>query len=129
MRVTIAHALAAVGYIAENYRDGLVPASRISKECNIPQDYLMKIILRLVNAGILKSKRGPGGGLTLARNPGEISMLEIIEIIEGPLMRDVPMVELTHNANFALRTKNIYKKAVEKEMKVYDNAKLSKMVK
>ncbi|HEG44755.1 MAG TPA: Rrf2 family transcriptional regulator [Phycisphaerales bacterium] len=129
MKITITHALAATGYIAENYREGLVPATRISKECNIPKDYLMKILLQLVNAQILRSKRGPGGGLSLARDPEEITMLQIIEVVGGPLMRDMPIAELAHNADFALRMESICTKATEKEMEIYDKAKLSDMLK
>ncbi len=129
MKITTKYAFAIMGYIAENYQDGLVSAKRISKENGIPMDYLMKILLRLVNARILKSKRGPGGGFTLARNPKEISMLQIIEIINGPLIGDLPIAELAHSADFALKMEKICQKATEKEMKIYDKAKLSIMLK
>lgn len=129
MKITITHALAATGYIGENYQDGPVLAARISKECNIPKDYLMKILLQLVNAHILKSKRGPGGGSSLACDPKEITMLQIIEAVDGSQIRDIPMAEITNNADFALKMESICTKATEKEMEIYDKAKLSDMLK
>ena len=52
---------------------------------NIPPKYLEQILLTLKKAGILVSKRGAGGGYALARPPAQISLGEVIRIIEGPL--------------------------------------------
>jgi len=54
-------------------------------ECSgVPRPYLAKIITALVRAGILVSKRGIGGGIALAREPGAISLLQVVEAVEGP---------------------------------------------
>lgn len=57
----------------------------IAERENIPKKYLEQILLNLKNAGILVSKRGVGGGYSLSRAPSEISLGEIIRIVEGPL--------------------------------------------
>lgn len=129
MKITMAYALAAVAYIAENYQEDLISAARISKECDISAVYLQRILQRLVRVHMLRSKKGPKGGYSLACDPKEITMLQIIEAIDGPLMRDIHMAELAHNANFILKIEKICKKATEKEMEIYDKAKLSDMLK
>ena len=129
MKITMTYAFAATAYIAENCQDGPVLAARISKEYDIPLAYLLRILQHLVRAQILVSKRGPRGGFILARDPKEISMLHIIEAVNGPLMRDMPIAKLAYNADFALKMESICTKAIEKEMELYDKAKLSVMLK
>ena len=129
MKTTVKYALAATAYIAENYQDGLVSSARISKEYGIQLDFLLVVLKFLVNAQILTSKRGPKGGFTLACDPKDISMLQIIEAINGSLMMDMSMAELTGNANFAVKTERVCIKAIEKEKEVFAKAKLSDMLK
>ena len=54
-------------------------------EEEVPMSFLGKIFQSLAKAGIVKSARGSGGGFSLARLPSEISALDIIEAIEGPI--------------------------------------------
>jgi Rrf2 family iron-sulfur cluster assembly transcriptional regulator len=63
----------------------------ISERQAIPARYLEQIFQRLRRAGLILSKRGPGGGYTLARAPEEISLREIIEALEGPLSENLEM--------------------------------------
>jgi len=56
-------------------------ASRLS----VSESHLAKVIMRLSHAGLLDTTRGPGGGAVLGRSPEEISFLEIVECIEGPM--------------------------------------------
>ena len=51
----------------------------------IPPYFLSKILPRLIIAGLVESKRGTSGGITLARPPHQISLREVIEAVEGPL--------------------------------------------
>jgi Rrf2 family protein len=125
---SVSYALVAVGYVAENQQDGHVLAARVSKEYGIPLEYLLKIMQQLVRANVLRSKRGPRGGFTLARDPKDISMLQIIEAINGPLMGHLHLSEQTHSADFSLKMEDVCKKVSEKEMKLYDKAKISDMI-
>jgi Rrf2 family iron-sulfur cluster assembly transcriptional regulator len=63
----------------------------ISERQAIPARYLEQIFQRLRRAGLVESKRGPGGGYTLARPASEISLREIIEALEGPLAEGLEM--------------------------------------
>jgi Rrf2 family protein len=51
----------------------------------MPERFLLEILHDLVKRGILRSTRGGGGGFALARSPDEISLLDVIEAVDGPL--------------------------------------------
>jgi Rrf2 family iron-sulfur cluster assembly transcriptional regulator len=57
--------------------------SEIAAAQNLPRAFLGKILKDLVHTGMLRSARGPAGGYSLAREPKEISLLEIKEAVEG----------------------------------------------
>jgi len=59
--------------------------SMIAKEQNIPPSFLAKIISQLSIAGLLHTSRGARGGVTLARDPKDITLLEVVEAIDGPI--------------------------------------------
>jgi len=68
--------------------DGALVASQLTAEAeSIPGKFLLKLFRPLVKAGILHSRKGPGGGYHLARPAVKITLLEIIEAIDGPLIR------------------------------------------
>lgn len=64
----------------------------ISKEQEVPRNYLSKIMQRLAAAGLVKSRRGPKGGFTLARPAEDITLLEAIEAVEGPIHLNVCLI-------------------------------------
>jgi Rrf2 family protein len=58
----------------------------VAKDQHIPPSFLAKIISQLSIAGLLHTSRGARGGVTLARQPEDITLLEVIEAIDGPIM-------------------------------------------
>lgn len=66
-------------------RESPVLIAELAKRGNIPLKFLEAILLELKNNGILESKKGKGGGYTLARKAEEIHLGEVIRILEGPL--------------------------------------------
>jgi len=56
----------------------------IAAEAGIPSHFLAKILQDLARNGFLKSSKGPGGGFRLSQPPAEISMLRIVEAVDGP---------------------------------------------
>lgn len=71
--------------IANNEAKGPVSVSEISKREDIPVKYLEALIHKLKRAGYLESIRGPRGGYRLGRAPSEITLAEIVRILEGDL--------------------------------------------
>ncbi|NIR44438.1 MAG: Rrf2 family transcriptional regulator [Gemmatimonadetes bacterium] len=65
------------------HRDGPIPAARLAEAAQIPQYFLAKILQQLARQGMLRSYRGPRGGFTLARGPEEISLLGVVDALEG----------------------------------------------
>jgi len=61
----------------------------IAERTNLPQPYLEQILLQVKGAGIVRSKRGVGGGYVLARAPAEITLAEIVAAVDGPLSSPV----------------------------------------
>jgi len=62
-----------------------VSTQEIAERQNIPSPFLAKIISQLSLAGLVTTHRGAGGGVALARPPAEISLLQVIEALEGPI--------------------------------------------
>ena len=85
MSRTVGYALRATLYLAAEEPNKPVPCSKIAKERDMPERFLLQILRNLVNQGVLRSTRGVDGGYTLAGAPSDVSLLNIIEAIEGPL--------------------------------------------
>lgn len=63
----------------------IIPVSKLAKRLNIPQPFLRKILQILNKEGVIHSSKGKGGGFRLALPPGEISLVKLIEIFQGPV--------------------------------------------
>jgi Rrf2 family protein len=63
----------------------VIPLGDIARRQNIPENYLEQIMLSLKRSGYVGSKRGVGGGFFLTRSPDEITIGEIIRVMEGPI--------------------------------------------
>lgn len=60
--------------------------SRVAQEQKIPPSFLAKIISQLSIAGLIRTSRGAKGGIELAHKPEKISLLDVVEAIDGPIM-------------------------------------------
>jgi Rrf2 family protein len=80
LSLTAKYALRAVGYMAAHGNGHPVLSRTISKELQIPQNFLSKIMHRLVQASYLTSNRGTKGGFKLTKEPQEISLYEIASL-------------------------------------------------
>jgi Rrf2 family protein len=65
--------------------DGPVPIGELAKRRDIPTQFLEQLFATLRRAGLLKSQRGVKGGYSFAREPASITVLEIVELLDGPL--------------------------------------------
>jgi Rrf2 family protein len=71
-----------------------VASHHIAKARGIPERFLLKVLKPLVSAQILHSIKGPNGGYRLARPAGDLTMLEVVEAVDGPIRGSAP---LNHN--------------------------------
>lgn len=72
-------------YLARKYNQGPILISDLARDERIPKKFLELILLALKNNGILQSRKGKGGGYYLGRSPREISLGNVVRILDGPL--------------------------------------------
>ena len=89
------YAVHAAVYLAAHGRGRLATGQEIARECHLPEKYLPRILGRLSAAGTLRTLRGPTGGYRLARPAPDITLLEIVEAVEGPVRGDYQFGERT----------------------------------
>lgn len=126
---TVEYGLAAVVYIAQNCEEGRVLSKNISKTYDTPPEYLLQIMQQLVKNGVLTSKKGPRGGFNLAKPATEITLLEIIEAIEGPVVVPMDFAQQTGNKPFARKIENIFKDAAQAAKVAYAKVTLNQLAK
>jgi Rrf2 family transcriptional regulator, cysteine metabolism repressor len=101
---TVGYALQATLQLALSESRSPVPCSQLASEGHMPERFLLQILRNLVTHGILQSVRGVDGGYTLERKPEDISLLEVIEAVDGPLISGAPVAEgLPHESQGKLR--------------------------
>jgi Rrf2 family protein len=79
------YALKALLYLTKNADKGLVLISDIAEKERIPRKFLEAILVDLKTQGLLQSTRGKNGGYALVKNPAQISVGNVIRMIDGPL--------------------------------------------
>lgn len=82
---TVMYALQAACQLGAVGHDSPVPSKKLAETGSMPDRFLLQILRNLVAHGLLRSTRGVIGGYALARSPNEISLLDIIEAVEGPV--------------------------------------------
>jgi len=90
---TVVYAVQATLQLAEVQSALPVPCSRLAHDGKMPERFLLQILRNLVNHGILNSTRGVDGGYSLGRKPHDISLLDIIEAIDGPYAAELPSAD------------------------------------
>ena len=80
------YAVRAVLYLSRMGDNQRAATSKVAQAQRIPPSFLAKIISQLSIAGLLRTSRGARGGVTLARAPKDITLLEVVEAIDGPIM-------------------------------------------
>jgi len=75
------------------YRGEVKVVDEIARAKSIPRVFLSKILQKLTKAGIVRSYRGVKGGFELARRPRDISLLDVIEAIDGPVALNICAID------------------------------------
>ena len=83
------YATRAILHLARHQNGKQIATSQIAKEQHIPPSFLAKIISQLSIAGLIRTARGAHGGISLARDPEQITLLQVIEAIDGPIRLNV----------------------------------------
>jgi Rrf2 family protein len=127
----IDYGLRAMIFLASVTEGSIVPFREIARAMHIPEDFLAKILKTLVDGSLVISARGSHGGYQLARQPSEISFLEIIEAIEGPVQMNVCLAESGKEAcglSASCTMQNVWRQGQDRMLEVYRASKLSDLV-
>jgi Rrf2 family protein len=121
----IEYGLRAMIFLASQPPERTVPFKEIARRMEVPQDFLAKILKVLVEQGLARSTRGAHGGYQLSRPAREISFLDVIEAVEGPVV--VNVCQDRHDACKVSRSCTMYgvwKLGQERMLEVYRAATL-----
>lgn len=119
------YGLLAVGYITQHKDQKIILSQDISEKYDIPLEYLLKILQHLVRANVLRSKRGPRGGFSLARPANKITLLQVIEAVDGPMTGQLNLAEQVRGDKFSGRAEKVYAKGVAQAKVIFEKTKLS----
>jgi len=124
---TVTYALQATLLLARSDTSRPVPCSQLAAEGHMPERFLLQILRSLVNHGILRSTRGVDGGYSLVRRPEEVSLLDVIEAIDGPIDSGLP-----ENEGFSLESQtelqNALKQISSSARQQLDQIKMSQLI-
>src|SRR6185437_11075703 len=79
------YALSALVELHRQGGAGPVPIAELARRRDVPVQFLEHLFATLRRAGILRSQRGVKGGYAFARNPSEVTVLEVVELLDGPV--------------------------------------------
>lgn len=94
MRISRAstYALLATVQLSDSSSSPPIPCSQLAQLGDMPERFLLQVLRNLVNEGLLKSTRGVDGGYRLAKPLTQITMLDIVEAIDGPVQAELPQI-------------------------------------
>jgi Rrf2 family protein len=90
-----------------------VPSHLIAQDRGIPERFLLKVLKPLVSARVLLSVKGPNGGYRLARPASKVSLLEVIEAVDGPVLGQAPLSQDGAQDSLNRRLQAICKQAAD----------------
>ena len=115
MRLTRAssYALHALVFMATQKHNRPVPSHIVAQARGIPERFLLKVLKPLVSARVLASVKGPNGGYRLSRPAASVSMLEVIEAVDGPIRGQSPLSEDARDNALNRKLETICKQGAE----------------
>ncbi|MBM4380749.1 MAG: Rrf2 family transcriptional regulator, partial [Deltaproteobacteria bacterium] len=124
----IDYGLRAMVFLASMPDGEVIPFREVARRMDVPEEFLAKILKTLVGRKLVQSTRGARGGYRLARPAAEISMLDVIEAVEGPVR--VNVCQDNHEACKLSRSCTMYgvwKLGQERMLEVYRGARLDRL--
>ena len=119
------YALYAVVHMANQKNDRPTPSHLVARARKIPERFLLKVLKPLVSARILHSVKGPNGGYRLARPASQITLLDIVEAVDGPLQGHSPLSENQGNHPLNRKLEAICKQGTDLERRQLERVRLS----
>jgi Rrf2 family protein len=106
----------------------IAPLHDLSTTLHLPREFLAKILKVLAERGLIRSSRGAHGGYQLARPAREISFLEVIEAVEGPVQLNVCLDHMDRcDVSAACTMHHVWKLGQERMLEVYRRTSLAEL--
>lgn len=124
----IDYGLRAMIYLAGLQRGRIASLQDLSSTLRLPREFLAKILKVLTARGLVRSARGAHGGYQLARPPGEISFLEVIEAVEGPVQLNICLDHLDRcDVSAGCTMYHVWKAGQDRMLEVYRRTSLAEL--
>jgi Rrf2 family protein len=124
----VSYGIHAIVHIASN-KAGTPQASHdIARAHKIPERFLLKILKPMVSAGLLHSVKGPHGGYRLAKSPGQITLLEVIEAVDGPIRGRLAFTSSATSPAAQKKLEAVCVETAEKTKRILQSVKLSQLL-
>jgi Rrf2 family protein len=121
------YALHAVVYMAVQKLNKPVASHHIAQARGIPERFLLKVLKPLVSARVLHSIKGPNGGYRLARSPSDVTMLEVVEAVDGPICGQAPLSQIEGDGHLDNRLEAICNQSADQVRKQLQRIRISEL--
>ncbi len=130
MRLTRAssYALHAVVFMATQKQGKPIPSHIVAQARGIPERFLLKVLKPLVSARVLVSVKGPNGGYRLSRPASAVTMLEIVEAVDGPIRGQSPLSEEESDSSLNRKLEAICKQGAAQIRRQLEKIRLADLV-
>jgi Rrf2 family protein len=122
------YAIHALAFMAAQKHNEPIPSHNVAQSEDIPEGFLLIVLKSLVPAGILHSVMGPNGGYRLAKSPREISLLNIIEAVDGPIRGQSPFTDQRADRALNRKLENICKQIAVQTRRQLEKVRLSDLI-
>lgn len=131
MRLTQAsrYAIRALVLIGAHENNGFLTSEHIAGVAKISEMFLLKALKPLVSAGILRSLKGPGGGYQMARTPRDVTLLEIVEAVDGPIRGELTFQQGARPGELDRRLQTVCNEAADRYRGQLQKVRLTELIK
>jgi len=123
------YAIHALVFMAAEKQNRPVASHHIAKARGIPERFLLKVLKPLVSARVLHSVKGPNGGYRLARAANDITILEVLEAVDGPIRGQPTFSREEGNGSLNRRLEQICTQAADQVRKHLQRVRISDLAK
>ena len=124
---TACYAIRAVTYIAHQGDENPIVGHEAAKELQLSGSFLLRILVAMSRAGLLRSIKGPNGGYRLAKAANEITLLDILEAVDGPIRGQASFARDETDGNLNKRLDQICNLAADQVRKQLQKVKISEL--
>src|SRR5438132_869320 len=107
------YALHAVAYMVSQKATEPVASHMIAKSRGVPERFLLKVLKPLVAARVLHSIKGPNGGYRLAKAANEITLLDVVEAVDGPIRGHAPLTQMEADGTLDKKLESLCNQSAE----------------